>query len=260
MPEGPELKIMADYINHNTKTKKFNKSFHVLKGNRPEQFYVLDEFNIDAESFGKELIIRFYNDSEIHKISVFMGMSGNWLFTPTENWSDRKFTRMRLDTTDGYSLLLYGSYMGPKYRVGGFTGVKRGPDPTKEFSDFYRNIKDNLSKKIFDKPICEVLLNQEYFNGIGAYLCSEIIGRSEVNPFREARKVIEESPKILLMCRDIPIQSYHIGGGEIKDWYNPFGASDIDNWLIFYGRSDKCYKQKFGSRNIWIDKKWKNFE
>ena len=27
MPEGPELKIMADYINHNTKTKKFNKSF-----------------------------------------------------------------------------------------------------------------------------------------------------------------------------------------------------------------------------------------
>ena len=138
MPEGPELKIMADYINHNTKTKKFNKSFHVLKGNRPEQFYVLDEFNIDAESFGKELIIRFYNDSEIHKISVFMGMSGNWKLVPTEFWNETKYVRMRLDSIDGHSLLLYGSYMGPKYRIGGFTGVKRGPDPTKEFSEEFK--------------------------------------------------------------------------------------------------------------------------
>ena len=101
MPELAELKIMADYINQNVKEKTFNKSFHVLKGNNPDQFQLLREFKVDAESFGKELIIRFYNDSEIHKISVFMGMSGNWLFTPTENWSDRKFTRMRLDTTDG---------------------------------------------------------------------------------------------------------------------------------------------------------------
>jgi hypothetical protein len=37
MPEGPELKIMADYINQNVKNKIFNKSFHVLKGNNPEQ-------------------------------------------------------------------------------------------------------------------------------------------------------------------------------------------------------------------------------
>ena len=172
MPELAELKIMADYINQNVKEKTFNKSFHVLKGNNPDQFQLLREFKVDAESFGKELIIRFYNDSEIHKISVFMGMSGNWLFTPTENWSDRKFTRMRLDTTDGYSLLLYGLYMGPKYRVGGFTGVKRGPDPTKEFGDFYDKVINNIEKKVFDKPICEALLNQEYFNGIGAYLCS----------------------------------------------------------------------------------------
>jgi endonuclease VIII-like 1 len=256
MPEGPELKIMADYINQNVKEKTFNKSFHVLKGNNPEQFQLINEFKVDAESFGKELIIRFYNGSEIHKISVFMGMSGNWLFTPTENWSDRKFTRMRLDTTDGYSLLLYGSYMGPKYKIGGFTGVKRGPDPTKDFSSFYENIKLNISKKAFDKPICEVLLNQEYFNGIGAYLCSEIIGRLDVNPFEKARIVIKNNPKILSMCRDVSIESYNLGGGELMDWKNPFGESKISDWIKFYSKKDICCKHKFGKRNIWINKKW----
>jgi endonuclease VIII-like 1 len=256
MPEGPELKIMADYINQNVKDKVFNKSFHVLKGNNPEQFQLLNEFKVDAESFGKELIIRFYNGSQIHKISVFMGMSGNWLLIPTEKWSDRKFTRMRLDTTDGYSLLLYGSYMGPKYRIGGFTSVKRGPDPTKDFSDFYENIKLNINKNIFDKPICEALLNQEYFNGIGAYLCSEIIGRLDINPFESARSVIKNNPKILSMCRDVPIESYNLGGGELMDWENPFGSSKIDKWLLFYGNKEICYKQKFGNRNIWIQKKW----
>jgi len=140
MPELAEIRIMADYINQSTKGKVFNKSFHVQRGNNPEQFYLIDEFKIDAESFGKELILRFYNGSEIHKISVFMGMSGNWKWVPTENWNDTKFIRMRIDSQDGWSLILYGSYMGPKYRIGGFTGVKRGPVPTKDFSDFYDNV------------------------------------------------------------------------------------------------------------------------
>ena len=46
MPEGPELKIMADFINQNTKGKVFDKSFHVLKGNKPEQFHLLNKFKI----------------------------------------------------------------------------------------------------------------------------------------------------------------------------------------------------------------------
>ena len=257
MPELAELKIMSDYINQNTNNKLFNKSFHVLKGNNPEQFTLLDEFEVKAESFGKELIVKLYNEKESYKISVFMGMSGNWKWVETKNWNDTKYIRMRLDSIDGWSLILYGSYMGPKYRVGGFTGVKRGPDPTLQFDDFKTKVLNNLDKKLFDKPICEVILNQEYFNGIGAYLCSEIIGRLDINPFEEARTVIKSNPKILSMCRDIPIEAYNLGGGEIKDWTNPFGKSKIDDWLLFYGNKEVCYKQKFGSRNIWIQKKFK---
>lgn len=39
------------------------------------------------------------------------------------------------------------------------------------------NVLKNLDDKAFDKPICEALLNQKYFNGIGNYLRAEILYR-----------------------------------------------------------------------------------
>jgi endonuclease VIII-like 1 len=258
MPELAELKIMSDYINQTTKGKVFNKSFHVLKGNNPEQFHLLDDFKIDAESFGKELIIRFFNDNETHKISVFMGMSGNWKWVTTKNWNETKFVRMRLDSIDGYSLLLYGSYMGPKYKIGGFSGVKRGPDPTKNFEKFKQNIIDNLHKSTFNKPICEVLLNQEYFNGIGNYLRSTILYYLDVNPFLSASQIIKEYPQILNMCKDIPLKAYKLNGGQLSDWKNPFD-SDYDEFKkwVFYQKGISC-KDNIG-RKFWFDEKWNQY-
>ena len=54
----------------------------------------------------------------------------------------------------------------------------RGPDPMFEYKEFRSNILDSLEDKIFDKPLCEVMHNQKYFNGIGNYLRAEIIFRS----------------------------------------------------------------------------------
>lgn len=39
------------------------------------------------------------------------------------------------------------------------------------------NVLSHLSDRAFDRPICEVLLNQKYFNGIGNYLRAEILYR-----------------------------------------------------------------------------------
>jgi endonuclease VIII-like 1 len=256
MPEGPELKIMADYINQHSKDKTYNKSFQVSKGNNPQQFKLLEQFTITAESFGKELIVRLHGESEeVQSISVFMGMSGNWLFTPTENWSDRKFTRLRFDTTCGNSLLLYGLYMGPKYKIGGFTGVKRGPDPTKDFENFKNNILDNLDKKVFDKPICEVLLEQKYFNGIGNYLRSTIIYYLDINPFENSRVLIKKSPIILDFCRDIPLKAYQLNGGQLSDWRNPFDTDyeEFIDW-VYYQKGSSC-KDSTG-RTFWFSEKW----
>ncbi|KAH0619860.1 hypothetical protein JD844_014232, partial [Phrynosoma platyrhinos] len=54
------------------------------------------------------------------------------------------------------------------------------------------NVLRNLSDKAFNKPICEALLNQKYFNGIGNYLRAEILYRLKIPPFQEARTVLEK--------------------------------------------------------------------
>jgi endonuclease VIII-like 1 len=258
MPESPELRIMSDFINEKSINRTYTKMFHVEKGNDAIESDKIKNFKISSKSIGKELILNFHNKETDMKFSVFMGMSGNWKFVKTEEWNNTKFTRMRLDSEDGLSLLLYGGYMGPKYKLNGFSGVKRGPDSVRDFNNFKENILNNLDKKNFDKPICETLLNQKYFNGIGAYLNAEIIGRLDINPFRHFNSLSnEELENVFNMILQCQIESYNFGGGELKDWNNPFGKSKINEWIKFYGNKDSCFRQKFGKRNIWINKKWK---
>ena len=65
-----------------------------------------------------------------------------------------------------------------------------------------------VKAKVFDKPICEALLDQKYFNGIGNYLRSTILYYLDVNPFQTARDVIKSHPQVLDMCKDIPMKAY----------------------------------------------------
>ena len=77
MPEAPEIRIMSDFINQNSKDFRFKKLFHVEKGNNPiDSNY--DQYNVSADFYGKQLQLNFYNRlGESMNISVFMGMSGN---------------------------------------------------------------------------------------------------------------------------------------------------------------------------------------
>ena len=59
MPEGPELRIMSDYINKHSKDKTFTKVYHVEKGNKPIDSNLIENFTVMAESFGKELKLYF---------------------------------------------------------------------------------------------------------------------------------------------------------------------------------------------------------
>ena len=257
MPEIAEYKISADFINLNSKNK-FIRALHVQKGNIPIPFEPqLENFTIQARSYGKDLILDIDSKFPIH---VFMGMMGNWKYVPTKDWNITKYIRLRFDDETGHSLILYGGYMGPKYSVGGqFKGTKRGADPTLDFDKFKQNIINNLDKKLFDKPICEVLLNQEYFNGIGAYLTSEIVGRMDINPFKKFKTFNNfELNNLFSMISKCCSESYKYGGGELRNWVNPINKSKIDEWLKFYNNRDICYKHKFGTRNIWIQKKFKN--
>ena len=259
MPELAECRIMADFINKNVSDKKFIRAEHIGKGNKPEKFPEIDtqgKFTLKANSYGKEIFLTIQGRNQV-RICIFMGMSGNWKICRTSEWNQTKFCRLRFDMEDGNSLILYGGYLGPKYIVGSkFKGGKRGFDPTLDFEKFKKDVLDNLDKPIFKNPICDVLLNQRFFNGIGNYLRSSILFYANQNPFELADVAIKNNPEILKLCREIPLQAYKFHGGQLRDWINPLNESnteEFDEW-VFYQKGNSC--QDKSNRTFWFDPKW----
>lgn len=257
MPEGPEIRIMSDFINQKCFNKKFVSVYHVEKGNKPTLIQdQLNDFEIVSEFHGKKIILKLKSVLEIVPIYVFMGMSGSWKWINTDDWSDTKYTRLKFDTDDGYSLLLFGGYLGPKYSINGnFKSSKSGPDIIQEFDCFEKNIRNNLNNRDFDKPIFELLLEQKYFAGVGNYLRSTILYYADVNPFLNSREIISSNPNFLDLCRQILERSYQLNGGQLKDWTNPFQVTSdkFDKW-VFYQKGNSI-KDKNG-RTFWYNSKW----
>ncbi|XP_058283727.1 endonuclease 8-like 1 isoform X7 [Hylobates moloch] len=101
------------------------------------------------------------------------------------------------------------------------------PPPPRE------NVLRNLADKAFDRPICEALLDQRFFNGIGNYLRAEILYRLKIPPFEKARSVLEalqqrrpspeltlsqkirtklQNPDLLELCHSVPKEVVQLGG------------------------------------------------
>ena len=74
--------------------------------------------------------------------------------------------------------------------VDGEWGEDRGPCVITEPQLFRQNILENLEHKAFNRPLCEAMLNQEFFNGVGNYLRSEVLYRLKIRPFESARAIL----------------------------------------------------------------------
>tara|TARA_B100000963_G_scaffold334854_1_gene328439 strand:- start:16227 stop:17048 length:822 start_codon:yes stop_codon:yes gene_type:complete len=256
MPELAELRLTADYINQTVKGKTFNK----VKNNPEHKWKPLFQkhplFTIKAKSRGKELIVYLNN----YPIRMTMGMSG--YFRMTKTGKEHKHSHIIFESTCGMSLSFIDMRRFGKWWPGQEWSKDRGPDPTLDFEGFVKNVKENLHKKIFDKPICEILLNQKYFNGIGNYLRAEIIYRIEdLSPFMKANEAIEKYPDILKLCKYMPELAYVMGGGSIKDWKNPF-LKESGNFMKCYGNSDMIREKDGTGRTIWYRPRhqWKMIE
>ena len=118
-----------------------------------------------------------------------------------------------------------------------------------------KNILDNLDKKLFDKPIFEVLLNQEYFNGVGNYIRSTLLYYADVNTFLSGRLAIQNHPQILDLCKSVPETAYSFNGGQLMTWHNPIDTNSekFDRW-VYYQKGLSC-KDKLG-RTFWFNPKW----
>ena len=265
MPEISEVKIMSEFINKTTQDKKFinirksdvSKVKTDLKGNWPIGFC------INTQTKGKKLKINIKWSVDCFKhhlkpnmsLICGMGMSGHWTFTEREKTP--KHAHLMFDTDDGWTLSLVDVRRFANW-VWSDWPENVGPDPVSEHKLFVKNVMDNLENKIFDKPIYEILLNQKYFSGIGNYLRAEIMYHLDVDPFLSARQVITENPRIFELCRQLPIEAYVLGGGQLKDWTNPYKMEKktFESWLQCYTKPDMATIMDKNKRRFWYNKKF----
>ncbi len=270
MPEISEVRIMSDFINRIA--GKVENFVGIAKNpehkNKTNLHLPFGSFQLRADSRGKELRLKFisldfnYEEAETRIMTFTMGMSGNWNYSK-DIFSVPKHTHLMIADCDGGILGMHDVRRFARWDWRSWN-LERGPDPDTEFDLFVDNIYKNINTdRVFNKPIYEVLMNQKYFNGVGNYLRAEILGRIDFDPATSAREyIILNGPEFFAILSKVIKESYILGGGQFKDWYNQADlekkkSKEFQEWMKFYLHKERCIPIKDSTkRTFWMDKKW----
>ena len=256
MPELAELKFTADYVNQVSEGQTYVRVEKNPIHKCDDLNIPFKKFRIKAVSKGKEMVLYFLDklSDQYIPVRITMGMSGHFKLTNTGQ--EPKHAHLKFYRSDGTTMSFVDVRRFGKWKQGVAWSENRGPDPTTEFDMFWTKVMTNLTK--LNKPLYEVLMDQKYFNGIGNYLRAEIIYRAgDVDPFLPAGMQLARYPKLLELCRDIPLLAYAKGGGSIKDWDNPFGDDSIqEKFMLCYGNDKMSKRKDRNGRTFWYDPKW----
>ena len=273
MPELSEIKIMADFVNYAQREEGF---FNYMKKSQETKIKTEDDpfkggvFTISAQSRGKELLLTLkqvggsMTDEIQKKLLCNMGMSGNWVYmrkTSPQLEKAMKHAHLRFRSTRGNWLLLFDMRRFAKWRWTAGWSANRSPCPLTEYDLFRENLLNHFwEHKDFNKPLCEVLMNQKWFNGIGNYVRAEVLYRLDVNPFQPANQLtVGELNQLTTIIHLAFRDTYQMGGGQLKDWHNPTGASakDFNEWIKCYSKKSSASVKDSTGRKFWFDPKWK---
>ena len=181
MPEGPELRLNSHFVNRTCQGRVFTGG--VVKSAVSkccDVDFKSPRYAITSEARGKEmaLVLQCLEEPKNKTRLLFrFGMSGRFRFTPALEIPNHAHLQFSTDEQPPNVLSFIDVRRFGSWHVMDGWGEERGPDPMYEYEDFRRNILDNLEHSNFNRPICEVMLNQKYFNGVGNYLRAEILFR-----------------------------------------------------------------------------------
>ncbi|KAK3558892.1 hypothetical protein QTP86_032163, partial [Hemibagrus guttatus] len=297
MPECPELHLASVFVNTACAGVIFSGSVEkseVSKG--AEVHFNSDAYQISATSRGKEVRLtltpiktdqRRASKSRLNQAPMDVvfrfGMTGNFTFTTKSELP--KHAHLRFYTKEDPQRVLsfvdvrrFGSW-----QPDGRWQKDRGPCVMLEYKSFRENILSNLSDKAFDRPVCEALLNQKYFNGIGNYLRAEILYRLKIPPFVKARTVLEglkpqheetmnikdepgteagevqkagvdekktESEDLLSLCHTVPLEVVNLGGKGYDPQKRDY--TELISWMQCYSIDGMNSLRDHNGRTIWF--------
>ncbi|XP_068595737.1 LOW QUALITY PROTEIN: endonuclease 8-like 1 [Brachionichthys hirsutus] len=299
MPEGPELHLASLYVNKVCDGVVFTGAVRKSEVSKnPDVPFTCEAYRVAATSRGKEVkltltpVKRDDPEQRVKKgqadqpmdVVFRFGMSGSFRFTPEDELP--KHAHLRFHTAQKPCRVL--SYVDARrfgrWQPGGAWQPSRGPCVMSEYRSFRENVLSHLSDRAFDRPICEVLLNQKYFNGIGNYLRAEVLFRLDVPPFVPARTVLQglesddstengkpvkneitntkttnkakqrrakqEMDDLLRLCHTVPLEVVSLGGKG----YDPEKAdySDFEAWLQCYYVDGMKSIRDHNGRTMWF--------
>jgi formamidopyrimidine-DNA glycosylase len=250
MPEGPEVRCIADQLQH-------------LKHNKITGFSHCDEKKVfcdeeilfpllikDVFSYGKKIVI------VTDKTNIFfsLGMTGRILFTETLP----KHTRLILNI-ENYNLIFQDT------RGFGKIVIQNNFDILAKlgFDCLQAAIDDNLTgfslwyayNNHTNLKIVEALLKQECVAGIGNYIRSEALRLACINPFIVVKMLTKDQWNILAdALKTVLLESYNSGGLTIQDYISPDGTRGSYQCRIYHREVDhenqKVEKTQLSGRTI----------
>lgn len=281
MPEGPELHLASHFVNETCKGLVFGGCVEKSSVSRnPEVPFESSAYHISASARGKELRLTLSplpgSQPPQKPLSLVFrfGMSGSFQMVPAEALPRHAHLRFyTAPPAPRLALCFVDIRRFGHWDPGGEWQPGRGPCVLLEYERFRENVLRNLSDKAFDRPICEALLDQRFFNGIGNYLRAEILYRLKIPPFEKARTVLEalqqyrlspeltlsqkvkaklQNPDLLELCHLVPKEVVQLGG---KGYGPERGEEDFAAfraWLQCYGVPGMSSLRDRHGRTIWF--------
>ena len=272
MPEGPEIHMAARFINQVANKHEFGGTIvkSEVSTKNPDVVFDAKKYRISAESRGKELKV-YLEDVKAKKnkthILFRFGMSGCYKFTEVDDLPKHAHLRFFTVGEKPVRVLSFVDYRRfGRWEIEGDWGKARGPDPMFDYGNFRKNVLDNLEAAAFNKPICETMLDQKYFNGIGNYLRAEILFRLKIKPFTKSRDVLEplrikdeddksrvKNPDILDLCHSVPKEVLTLDKGKNYDPDAEQSDKTFSSWLQCYYVEGMNNLQDGNGRTMWFE-------
>ena len=191
MPEGPEVAVISkelnEYltgktivqINHDERSRYHKnplENLMVFNSQQPWKIY-------GVYSKGKKIIFVVQNDTQRAYLVSSLGMEGRWTVNKTPHcnlWLNLGNEIIYYSDSRHFGILeIVLNDNDFKLRMD-----KIGPDLLSQEIDIDQWRQRCKIKKYANKSIADVMMNQEWFSGIGAYLRAEILYASGINPHR----------------------------------------------------------------------------
>ena len=176
--------------------------------------FLLVRFTVGCSVQGKQMLLTLSPTNEATSpctLLISFGLTGHFETCSSSAQRPAGWRFAFLAAKSGLSLVFVDSMRMAKWVEQTHFDSDRGPDPVYDHAKFVDNVRRAVARgALRSAPVCEALLDQRLFNGIGNYLRAEIMFAAEIWPFDNVLDVLrspDKGARLLDACASVPRSS-----------------------------------------------------